>query len=119
MAVKNIRKIKNYKPLFAKAFGNGDVTEDRIAKAIATFERSVISPPSKFDKFVSGKKDALTDAEVNGLHLFRTKANCINCHNTLISLIRNFIILGSPITEENMRISEDMWLPKKRRCRKV
>ncbi|MDN5396244.1 MAG: c-type cytochrome [Chryseobacterium sp.] len=94
MAVKNIRKIKNYKPLFAKAFGNGDVTEDRIAKAIATFERSVISPPSKFDKFVSGKKDALTDAEVNGLHVFRTKANCINCHNTPYFSDQKFHNLG-------------------------
>ncbi|CAI8747388.1 cytochrome-c peroxidase [Chryseobacterium sp. IT-36CA2] len=94
MATKNIKKIKDYKPFFIKAFGNGEVTEERIAKAVATFERSLISPPSKFDKFVSGKKDALTDSEINGLHLFRTKANCINCHNTPYFSDQKFHNLG-------------------------
>ena len=71
-----------YQSFFEKAFGDAKVNEDRINKAIATFERTLISPKSKFDKFVDGKKDELTDSEINGLHLFRTKANCINCHNT-------------------------------------
>lgn len=94
LATKNIRKIKGYKPAFEKAFGSGEVTKDRIANAIATFERSLISPPSRFDKFVSGKKDALSDAEVKGLHLFRTKANCINCHNTPYFSDQKFHNLG-------------------------
>lgn len=82
LAVKTIAKIKGYKEHFQKAFGSDKVTEENIVKAIATFERTIVSPKSKFDKFVSGEKDALTDSEINGLHLFRTKANCINCHNT-------------------------------------
>ncbi|WP_126651898.1 cytochrome-c peroxidase [Chryseobacterium aureum] len=94
MATKNIRKIKDYQPFFVKAFGNAEVTEDRIVKAIATFERSLISPPSRFDEFVSGKKDILTDSEINGLHLFRTKANCINCHNTPYFSDQKFHNLG-------------------------
>ncbi|MCL1657529.1 cytochrome-c peroxidase [Elizabethkingia sp. HvH-WGS333] len=94
LATKNIRKIKGYKSYFEKAFGTTEITEDRIAKAIATFERSLISPPSRFDKFVSGKRNALTDAEVKGLHLFRTKANCINCHNTPYFSDQKFHNLG-------------------------
>lgn len=94
MATKNISKIKEYKPFFLKAFGNEDVTEEKIAKAIAAFERSLTSPPSRFDQFVTGKKDALTDSEINGLHLFRTKANCINCHNTPYFSDRKFHNLG-------------------------
>jgi cytochrome c peroxidase len=82
LAVKTISKIKGYKEDFQKAFGSDKVTEENIVKAIATFERTIVSPKSKFDKFVSGEKEALTDSEINGLHLFRTKANCINCHNT-------------------------------------
>lgn len=82
LAVKTIAKIKGYKEHFMKAFGSDKVTEENIVKAIATFERTIVSPKSKFDKFVSGEKDAFTDSEINGLHLFRTKANCINCHNT-------------------------------------
>ncbi|MEF9476563.1 cytochrome-c peroxidase [Chryseobacterium sp. 1B4] len=94
MAAKNISKIEEYKPYFVKAFGNGEVTEEKISKAIATFERSLVSPPSRFDQFVSGKKDALTDSEINGLHLFRTKANCINCHNTPYFSDQKFHNLG-------------------------
>jgi len=81
-AVNNISKIEGYKSLFAAAFGNEEVTMKKIQYAIATFERTVKSPSSKFDKFITGKSDKFTDEEVLGLHLFRTKARCINCHNT-------------------------------------
>ncbi|PXY42228.1 cytochrome-c peroxidase [Flavobacterium cheongpyeongense] len=82
IAVSKIGKIKGYNPLFEAAFGDKKVTLERIQYAIATFERSINSPKSKFDYFVSGKSDAYTDQQVKGLHLFRTKAQCINCHNT-------------------------------------
>lgn len=80
--VKNIREIAGYKEFFNKAFGSDEVTLDKIQKAIATFERGIVSTNSKFDAFVKGNKAALKDDEVMGLHLFRTKARCINCHNS-------------------------------------
>lgn len=80
--VKNIRRIKAYRPFFTAAYGNSNVTLETIQQAIATFERSVVSNYSRFDNFVAGKSKLLTDDEVLGLHLFRTKARCINCHNT-------------------------------------
>lgn len=82
IAVDKIDNIEGYKPLFEAAFGNDSVSLQRIQYAIATFERTIKSPKSKFDKFVEGQSDLLTDKEVQGLHLFRTKAMCINCHNT-------------------------------------
>jgi len=82
IAVDKIESIEGYKPLFEKAFGNDSVSLKRIQYAIATFERTIKSPKSKFDKFISGDSDQFTDQEVMGLHLFRTKARCINCHNT-------------------------------------
>jgi len=81
-AVDNLDKIAGYKPLFEAAFGDEEITIKKIQYAIATFERTVKSPKSKFDKFISGKLDRFTDEEVLGLHIFRTKARCINCHNT-------------------------------------
>ena len=81
-AVDNLKKIEGYKPLFKSAFGDEEITMQKIQYAIATFERTVKSPSSKFDKFITGKSDKYTDEEVLGLHLFRTKARCINCHNT-------------------------------------
>ena len=80
--VKNVKAIAGYKPLFLQAFGSEEVTLDKIQKAIATFERSIVSTNSRFDAFVKGNRKALKDDEVVGLHLFRTKAGCINCHNT-------------------------------------
>ncbi|MEO8534272.1 MAG: cytochrome c peroxidase [Flavobacterium sp.] len=82
IAVDKIAKIKGYNSLFEAAFGDKKVSLQRIQYAIATFERSINSPKSKFDQFISGKSEAFTDSQVNGLHLFRTKAQCINCHNT-------------------------------------
>lgn len=83
LAVRRIKRIKGYRELFYKAFGSKKVTEESILKAIATFERSLVSPKSRFDNFVLGKnKKLLSDSELRGLHLFRTKANCINCHNS-------------------------------------
>ncbi len=82
LATKRLNKIKGYKPYFKKAFGKEKLTQQEILKAIATFERTLISPKSKFDKFIAGDSTQLTNRQVEGLHLFRTKARCINCHNT-------------------------------------
>ncbi len=79
---RNVRKVKGYRPYFEEAFGTDQVTIERIQQAIATFERTIVSPPSRFDKFVQGNAKLLSDDEVMGLHLFRTKARCINCHNS-------------------------------------
>ena len=82
LAVKKIQSINGYKLLFENAFTDKKVSQDNIEKAIATFERTIVSPPSKFDKFISGQSNLFTDDEVVGLHLYRTKANCISCHNS-------------------------------------
>ncbi|QXP63363.1 cytochrome-c peroxidase [Polaribacter sp. R2A056_3_33] len=82
IAVDKIAKIEGYKPLFKAAFGNDTISLQRIQYAIATFERTVNSYKTKFDKFVEGDSTKLNNQEVLGLHLFRTKARCINCHNT-------------------------------------
>jgi cytochrome c peroxidase len=74
-------KNKNYHELFKKAFGDDAITPDRLTEAIATFEKTIVSRKSRFDEFLAGKKDALDNRELRGLHLFRTKARCMNCHN--------------------------------------
>ncbi|MDM1532471.1 cytochrome-c peroxidase [Myroides marinus] len=76
-----IKAIKGYKPLFREAYGDDKVTYERIVSAIATFQKTIKSQPSRFDKFVQGEYQYLTEQEVYGMHLFRTKAGCMNCHN--------------------------------------
>ncbi|MBA5793383.1 cytochrome-c peroxidase [Flavobacterium sp. xlx-214] len=78
--VLKLSKIEGYKPLFDKAYGTTKISFDKVAKALAAFQRSIKSQPSNFDKFIDGKYTALTDEEIYGLHLFRTKARCMNCH---------------------------------------
>ena len=78
-----IAKIPGYRERFKTVFGSEEVTFDKIGMAIATFERSITNAygGSAFDQFLRGKKEALSDEAIRGLHLFRTDARCLNCHN--------------------------------------
>ena len=78
---KKIGAIEGYRPLFLKAFGSDEVSLDKILTAIVAFESIIKSRQSRFDEFVRGKYDALSDQEILGLDLFRGKARCINCHH--------------------------------------
>jgi cytochrome c peroxidase len=72
--------LSGYTNEFASVFGRPEITLDRIAQAIATFERTIISRPNPFDAFLQGDTNALNDSAVRGLNLFRTTARCANCH---------------------------------------
>lgn len=100
LAAGKIAVVKGYQVLFEKAFGDKTVTKERIAKAIATFERTVKSSASKFDQFIDGKADVYTDDELMGLHLFRTKAQCINCHNSGYFSNNTFENIGTALLGE-------------------
>ncbi len=76
-----LEEAEGYAAHFAEAFGDSSITVERIAQALATYERGIRSRKSRFDQFVEGRYTALTDEELAGLHLFRTKARCINCHH--------------------------------------
>lgn len=80
--VTTVASSKGYRAQFEAAFGAGEPTIDGVLAAIAAFERTVVSDGSSaFDQFLAGDADALGDAAVRGLHLFRTKARCVNCHH--------------------------------------
>lgn len=79
-AVKTISAIESYRPLFTAAFGSEQVTADRIAQAIASFERTLVTGPSPFDRFLQGDLNALTAEQKEGLSLFLTRAECVGCH---------------------------------------
>jgi len=78
MAVERISSMPVYKKQFKKAFGDGNITFERIADAIGAFERTLVTP-SRFDKFLSGDKKALTKEEKEGLKVFISKG-CASCH---------------------------------------
>lgn len=80
-AVAAIAGIRGYAPLFAAAFGDPAVTFDRITKSIATFERTILSGNSRYDRFNAGDKNALTKEEKDGLEFFNGKGECAECHS--------------------------------------
>jgi len=78
--VVRLKAIPGYAPLFSKAFGGGDtITADNAAKAIAAYERTLITPNSAYDKFASGDKSALTEQQQRGLKTF-AEIGCNACH---------------------------------------
>jgi len=78
--VERVQQVKGYAPLFAKAFGDPAIDMTRIARAIAAYERTVVSGDSPYDRFQAGDHDALSASAVRGLALFNGKANCKACH---------------------------------------
>ncbi len=70
----------DYASRFQSVYGSAP-SRGTIARAIAAFERSVLSGASAVDRFVAGDSTALGDAEKHGFDLFRTKARCIACHD--------------------------------------
>lgn len=91
---KKLKRIKGYAPLFLQAFGDSEITNDRIVKSIADFQRTITSGPSAFDQFLAGDANSLTNEQVMGLHLFRTKARCMNCHHGPLFTDNDFHNLG-------------------------
>lgn len=80
-----IRAIPEYVSRFHQAFPNeisvaGDITIEHIGRAIAAFEREIITPGSRYDRFVAGDAQAFTDQERFGFEVFFGKALCGDCH---------------------------------------
>lgn len=79
--IKDLGAIEGYRTLFRNAWGSETVTEARIAASLATFVRTLSSRPSDFDRFIQGETRRMTDRQLQGMHLFRTRAGCMNCHH--------------------------------------
>ena len=75
--IADLSKIDGYREQFKKVFGT-EITKEGVAKAIAAFERTVLSGNSPYDRYMAGQKDALTEAQKRGLELFED--NCRVCH---------------------------------------
>ncbi len=79
--IARLEAVPQYRTLFAAAFPDGGkITADRIAKAIATYERTVVSPVAPFDRWIEGDEKAISDSAKRGFALFNGKAKCSGCH---------------------------------------
>lgn len=80
--VATLEKIGGYKPLFTAAFGDEKVTAERVGQAIASFERTIVSGNSPFDRYQNGDATAMSESAIRGHKLFmdRNKGRCSICH---------------------------------------
>ncbi|HHJ13071.1 MAG TPA: c-type cytochrome [Gammaproteobacteria bacterium] len=75
-----IRAIPGYAPLFEQAFGKDGMNIDNAVRAIAAFERTMITPNSAYDRYVKGDKSALSEQQRRGMQVF-ADTGCTSCHS--------------------------------------
>jgi len=79
--IKKLQLIPGYKKLFNKAFPNEGINMETFGKAIASYERSLVSGNSKFDKwYYGGDKNIVNEKVKKGFDIFMGKGNCSSCH---------------------------------------
>ncbi len=74
-----LRAVPEYVEEFKKVFG-GEITKERIAMAIAAFERTLVSRNAPIDRFLNGEKDVLSQEAKKGYEIFTGKGRCTECH---------------------------------------
>lgn len=75
-----LKAINGYHGLFEKAYPGEGITKETVGKAIASFERTVVSSDSPFDRWRKGDRRAISDSAQRGFVLFQGKAACVLCH---------------------------------------
>ncbi len=102
--VSRLRAIPDYVQRFREAFpweavvlpGSTVITMDTYGRAVAAYERELVTRVSPFDRFAGGEDDALTPRQVQGLELFFTRARCALCHGGPMFSNFRFHVLGVP-----------------------
>jgi cytochrome c peroxidase len=78
--IERLNTIPEYKPLFAAAFPGEEMGAKTLAKAIATYERTVVSQRAPFDEWIDGNEKAISEEAKRGFVVFNSKAQCSSCH---------------------------------------
>ena len=104
--VRKLNAIEEYRSQFRAVFGT-DVTPEGMAKAIAAFERTVVSGPSPYDRFLAGEKSALSASAKRGLEVFRGKGHCTFCHIGYTLSDQSFHNIGVGMDQPNPDIGRE------------
>jgi cytochrome c peroxidase len=99
-AAVKLARLPEYKAGFEAAFGSPSVTMKNIAKAIASFERTLVSRDAPYDRYEAGDMSAMEPAAVRGKELFFGRARCATCHsgpNFTDGLFHNTGVMGDDV----------------------
>lgn len=115
--VARLEQIPEYPTLFKEAFGtDAKISEDNVVKAIATYERTLITPNSPYDRYVKGDQSALTEQQVRGMQTFAA-VGCDTCHSGPafsgqtgqgVGVFRKFPMFDNPFFEGKYKFKQDL-----------
>jgi cytochrome c peroxidase len=107
-AVERVSSVPEYKRRFKQVFGAEGITIYTIVKAIAAYERTLVSNDSPFDRFIAGDVKAITESQRRGWELFKGKARCITCHEVRSSfpLFSDFKFHNTGVATKNDNLDE-------------
>lgn len=109
--VTRLNKIEGYEALFQKAFGTGAISKDNATKAIAAYERTLITPNSPYDQYVKGDKSALDSQQIKGMEKF-AELGCAGCHSGPAfngpGTYQKFPMFSNGYFEAQYKISKDL-----------
>ena len=80
LAVNVLKTIPGYVDEFKDVYGTDGISIEEVTSALAAFEETLVTPNARFDKWLTGTDDAITDQELNGYLLFKN-SGCVACHN--------------------------------------
>jgi cytochrome c peroxidase len=78
--VARLKSDDRYRTRFRETFGEGEINGEKVAWALASYVRTILSGSSPYDRYVLGDPDALSEEARRGLAIFRGKGNCTDCH---------------------------------------
>ena len=105
MIIERLCQVEEYKEHFDRLFPGKGITRSTILRAIATYERTIVSGISRFDRWVEGDETALSAAEKRGFGLFVGEAACIECHQGWNFTNNEFYDTGLPRQKPGDRVS--------------
>jgi cytochrome c peroxidase len=94
--IPKIQAVAGYAALFERAYPGEGISPNTLAKAIATFERTVVSGSAPFDRFIAGDDSTISPEAARGFALFTGKAKCASCHSGWRFTDDSFHDIGAP-----------------------
>ncbi len=111
--VARLKAIPGYQAAFSKVFGDDAISKDNATKAIAAYERTLITPNSAYDKYLGGNKSSLSPQQVKGLEK-ASALGCFGCHSgpalNGAGTFQKFPLLSAGILEAQYHFTKDLGL---------
>lgn len=92
--IEELTAVAWYRDAFEKAYPGEGINRNTIAKALASFERTIVSTESPFDRWIDGERTAISQSAQRGFRTFQSKGRCMLCHNGFNFTNDNFHNIG-------------------------